>query len=298
MAETTETFGVEYFGPALEDHRMSVMDLGPALIGLGRLCHRANDVAVAHSSVEVNIAATRSASFEVLLELIVRDPEAVIGYALTATNLLQSVGLMPSDTVKGLFQLMKWRGRESIESISRHGDDYRLLSIGNRNIIANNLTINLFQDPQARKAVKEIVSPVDSTDGVSGVRVRDERGATHFEIAKNDVPFYEVVPEEMSRLDTLPPEGVSETWVLIWRAVLIGRGRWGLVYGGRRVEARFSDTEFIDTHSVGRGDRLKVRMSTEYVYTESGDIRPAFEVQKVLEHVARSEPEPIQSDLL
>ena len=95
MPVTTETFGVEYFGPALEDHRMSVMDLGPALIGLGKLCHRANHIAVAHSAVEVNIAATRRASFEVLLELVVRDPDAVIGYTLTATNLLQSVGLIP-----------------------------------------------------------------------------------------------------------------------------------------------------------------------------------------------------------
>ena len=298
MPVTTETFGVEYFGPALEDHRMSVMDLGPAPIGLGKLCRRANHIAVAHSAVEVNIAATRRASFEVLLELIVRDPDAMIGYTLTATNLLQSVGLIPSDTVKGLFQLMKWRGQQSIERISRHGDDNRLVSIGSRNIVANNLTINLFQDPQARKAVKEVVSPVENTHGVSGVRVRDERGATHFEISKSDVPIYEVVPEEVSRLETLPPEGVSETWVLIWRAVLIGRGRWGLVHGGRRVEATFSDSEFIDTHSVGRGDRLKVRMSTEYVQTESGEIRPVFEVLKVLEHVPRSEPEPFQGDLL
>lgn len=71
----------------------------------------------------------------------------------------------------------------------------------------------------------------------------------------------------------------------------------GLVYAGARIEATFSDREFIGTHSVRRGDRLKVRMSVEYEHKETGEIRPTYDVLKVLEHV-RSPSDPFQSSLL
>lgn len=293
MSITSAQLSLEYYGPALEEHRMDAIDLGSALIAVGTLCRRAKEVANGSGRVTVDVTSTRHGSFEILLELVLSHSDLAIGYAITASTMLQSLGLIGSDEqTLGLLELLKWKAGRTVGSVREAEDALRVVSVGNNNINANNLTINYFRDFQSRRAAKGVVHPVGQ-DGVHGLRL-GTNGHKTLDIDESELEYFQVVPEELTDVDILPPNCLVERWVWIRKAILIGSEKWGLMLDGKRIDATFSDKEFLLGSRVGAGDSLLVELAIRDQIKDDESIGTEYEVVKVLR---RGPQEPRQTGL-
>jgi hypothetical protein len=110
---------VKYEGSALDDGRMDVRDLAPALLGLADAFQEANRVLYPGASdVSLEIRATEPGSFDVVLDLAIAGTQMFVSDPVTAlVNLKAAV----FDPVAGLLGLLRARRRGGDETTNPDG---------------------------------------------------------------------------------------------------------------------------------------------------------------------------------
>lgn len=105
---------VKYDGPALDDGRMDVRDLAPALLGLADAFQEANRLLHPNASeVSLEIRATEAGSFDVVLDLATIGTQMFVSDPLTALVNLKAAVFDPAAGLLGLLRARRAGGDET-----------------------------------------------------------------------------------------------------------------------------------------------------------------------------------------
>jgi hypothetical protein len=288
MAETA--FGVTYKGAALEEGRMPVRDLAPALLALGDLFA---DVSVLlypdRKPVALNIQASKEGSFVLHLILEAEKTWDQVMDLLTAegsTALVNLQGLVVG--AGGLFALIKHlKGRlaKSHEKDPISGR-IRITAQDGSVIEVAAEVLDLYQKLAIRKKTQQVVAPLQR-EGVESITFQDERETT-VTIEASEVPAFEA--PEASEI-SLGADQTTEMVASILSLTFVEGNKWRLSDGERTFNAVIEDQAFVDRvdggiESFRKGDMLRLRMRTRQTQRE-GRLHTEYTVVEVVQHIPR-----------
>lgn len=212
----TERFTLVYRGDDVVEGAMDLDELAPALLSLGELLKRANEIANGdRTKVKVRIQSDfRSGSFEVDFQfwqsLTSQLGDLLSGeQVLSPRQLLEAIGLFSGISGLSLFGLYRWlKGGRPDEVTEVSADEVEIVKI-DKSTTVNNIVNNYYQDPTMRRAVSGVLKPVRDREGIDELEVREDdevaESVTKDEAASfiegftdvpTDEPLYENVYEE------------------------------------------------------------------------------------------------------
>lgn len=294
MAETT--FGVKYQGPALEDGRMLVRDLAPALLALGDLVKEASaELYPDLPTPSLEIQATERSSFDVHLVVNAADAwEQVMNMlnskAPTALSNLQAILLGSSTIGIGLYKFAKLVQGRKIERVEPTDDPniMRVIIDDETVIEAPAGTVKLYRNQKARKAARDSIAPTK------------RRGVERVEF-HSEAPDIESVTVESDEADAFDlPTGTDDDQLVddVREAVVsivkpdFGEGRWRLDDGTATFGATMEDDGFQERVDRGeafhKGDFLRCRIRTVQS-TKDGKLQNEHHLVQVIDHIETGE---------
>ena len=297
MSTKSQTsFTVKYDGPALKDHSMSAIDLGPALYALGTLCQEATRVVAGEEAkVDVQVKATGEGSFEI-------DFMFLIEHAVAATPLLMEAGPPTSKDIlaliSGLLNFSKWKQGRSITKQEKDLKDGTkvVVSGDNNTTFVNNGVINLNGNFYVRTAEREAVQPL-LVDGVEKFFMRDDEGQQLVEVMEEEVAdgYFDVVPEEVGLPNNLVPPQVLPAFLSLLSPVFRPGRKWEFYYGRQKIfvlilDEKFNDRVFGKGERFGVGDGFMVDLRITQNWLPNGNVRNDYEIVEVKE--TRPGPKP------
>lgn len=285
---------LKYSGPDVDRGRMSAIELGPAIFGIGHAVGRASRVLFGdeqrvkvevnadfkHGSLGVDFLAI-SPSGQLIPPL---SPEEIQG-------LLAILGVLGG--VPGLVQFVQWiRGRR-IENVERDGDEY-VVRVGDEAKSLSADEYRVFTDPDIRKDMKAIVAPLQ------------EGQVTELEMQSGAYEPVTIDSTEREHFDIkgLPQDDVGEersTQIVEVLSPAFQQGnKWYLAQGEAKYYATIEDSGFLEKvarreYRFGHGDALRVEMVTEVTRDEAGKLRFDRRVTRVLKHIAPREGDQLDA---
>jgi hypothetical protein len=286
MAETK--FGVKYDGPAVEDGRMPVRDLAPALLALGEVFTEASlYLYPKQEPVALEIEATKEGSFVVDLILhgsgMAWDQIDALASSDAATTIVLLKELIIGDSMNvSLFGLLKWlKGRRVVEREPAKPGVVRLKTPDGATIEVPSDVAVLEKNVRIRRRVQKVVEPLNRRD-VERVQFLEDEEVT-----------VSIGEGEISSFD--PPDGADATlldeeielFLEVVSPTFKDDNKWRLSDGERTFWAQIQDEEFwqgIDRgEEFGKGHRLQCRV--QLVQSErDGALHTDRTVTKVLGH--------------
>ena len=157
----TEKFHLVYDGPGLEHHQMDVRDLAPALLAVGDLVERANDMFNGdRSKVSVKVHASfKTGCFGIDLETAqalwsrVQDMLAS-QHVVNLTTLCGLLGISAFGTLRGPIQVISWIRGRAITKVEPLENGVVRLYIDSDHIDVEEQVLQLVRDYKIRKALK------------------------------------------------------------------------------------------------------------------------------------------------
>ena len=288
-------FGIEYSGPALDEHAMDLQVLGPSLMAINDLCREASRVLNGKDRMDVRVEmkATSQGSFKVILQL-TELAEKAAGFLTTfsAPEILTALGIIGAGGLLGL--LKRQRGREARQEMmadSRRGGRLSISVQGDNNrIVVAPEVGRLYHDQRVRRAQRQVFAPLEE-EGIEKIRLVSGDGRPVRTIHKDDFQngHYDVRAEELGNSEeafsSLP---VSELELRLRTAVFEKGKKWRFSYGRKNISAIISDQRFWnrvfeDGEQFGAGQRFRVRLRTTREVLPSGRTRNNYEIVQVLD---------------
>jgi hypothetical protein len=170
--ETRQAFQVQYVGENPEDHTMDVEELGPALIGFGKMIRAANEEFNQDKArVRVLVASDfEHRCFQINFEVvqILKDiTDFLQSHHVELTELLKRLGIIVTGTagiVGSVFGYLKWKRGRKVDSVIEVKDSPGTIVLkveGDNNVIQ--ISKDVFQLAQNREvldAVEEALAPL------------------------------------------------------------------------------------------------------------------------------------------
>ena len=216
MPETA--FEVVYDGPALDDGRIPVRDLAPALLALGDLFAEARKVAypdMPHVSLEIQ--ATREGSFGV--DLILQAADGIWEQVVTTSGsdevsaLVNLKELIIGGGFVGYFGYRKRiKGRRVTKQEPADGGQTKVTADDGASITVRHEIIVLDENSRVRRSARSVVQPL-SASGVERLDFKDEAEVTE-SLDQDDVPSFALPSAEPDESEE-PEEQVFEDVLLI-----------------------------------------------------------------------------------
>jgi hypothetical protein len=305
MAMTDDaSFFVSFNGPGVEEGRIDVRDLAPALLSLAKLIDAAN-IAVngEKQPIKIEAKAVSTGSFEVLLQAVPTSWDALTSLidgtgAQHAKALLEWLGLFgvtPLAAVGGLFGLYRWLDGKKPTSIAKASGSTFSLEVDGKILLVPLETMRLYQDIAVNKAVSELLTSVEG-DNVDKIEFRPEgflRISPSLVLTKAD--------RRLATLEGPPPSVVVDDTrrvALSIRSLAFQEGnKWRLFDGQNVITATIEDLDFIDRVDnnllrFAKGDVLICEVRTVQTQARDG-LRTEHSVLRVIEH----RPAPTQIPL-
>jgi hypothetical protein len=300
MAEAT--FSVNYDGPALQDGRMPVRELAPALLALGELFRVAgSEVYPDLPAPTLEIKATERGSFDVHLIVNASDAWEQVMNMLTAqgsTALTNLEGLIfgASGAGVGLYKFIQRLKRRKIKKIeaASQPDLMKVILDDGTTLEAPAGTIKIYRNPAARKAVRDSVAPA-KRNGIEKVE---------FHPASSEVESIAVEAGEVDDFE-LPTgleddELVDDTREAVVSVIKtdFGEGRWKVSDGSATFGVEMEDQGFKEKIDHGepfrKGDLLRARIRTVQS-TKEGKLVSEHHLVEVIDHIKNGEQLSIDS---
>lgn len=277
-----------YCGSDPDRGRMSALEIGPAIFGIGQMVGQASRILYGDDTrVRVEVQADfKHASFGIELFAVATPGDllsslTVEQLAAIAAILGFSVGAAKG-AAKGLLGLLRWQRGRRIERVERIGDEIHM-TVQDQSV---NVTVNeykVFIDPDVRRGLKSVIAPLER-DGVDQLSIKaGVESPTIIEKGERESLASAPLPEEEVSLDTAT--AILEVISPVFRE----GNKWRFAQGGPPFWAGIEDEAFLERvarHGIsfGRGDALKVRM--EIRTTRSGG-ELAFErrIVEVVDHI-------------
>lgn len=288
---STATFTISYEGPALQDGRMDVRDLAPALLALGDLLHEAGEAASPDApTVNLDIRAFREGSFIVDLEVVVATAITLLSStpATAASNLVQ--------LTHGLFSAVKrLRGKRVVNQEETSPGKTRLTLSDGTSLETDSPVVFLLQNESARRHTRAVLAPLDQ-HGIDDLKI-EAPGEPELTLVAEDA---EVV---QATLDDTPLIDDERDMAVTLSAVAFEPGKkWRLNDGGHVFWASIDDSAFVrrvqlNQEAFRAGDILICRVRVRQWQTENG-LRSDYTVIRVQDHIpgARDVPLPFEGD--
>jgi hypothetical protein len=300
-----ERFHVVYDGPALEEHRMDVRDLAPALVAFADLFTAVNKEVngdAADIRVQVN-ASFKAGSFGIdliasqhllsqLKDIFSGNGATAIANASGILSLIGMAGTALGTTAVGLIQLLRvLKGRKPVK-IEQQGEISRVWINQTETIEVERNVIRLYRNSVVRTSLEKVISPLE----------RD--GITDFVVVRDDIPVLDVhadeVPSFSAAVTDADAEIVSDTtarkMLQIESLTFKDGNKWRVSDGNATYHAAIEDREFlarIDAgERFGKGDVLVVDWR-QVQKIEGAKLVTESTIVKVHEH-----RQPLQQSLL
>ncbi len=298
------SFFVLFNGPGVEEGRIDVRDLAPALLSLGKLIDAANIAVYGEKQpIKIEAKAISAGSFEVLLQAVPTAWDTLTALidgsgAQHAKALLEWLGLFgvtPLAAVGGLFGLYRWLDGKKPTSISKASAGTFSLEVDGKTLLVSLEVMRLYQDIAVNKAVSELLTSVEA-DNVNRVEFRPEgvsKSSPSLVLTKADrrpatleEPAPSVVVDDTRRV------------ALSIRSLAFQEGnKWRLFDGQNVITATIEDQDFIDRVDknlvrFAKGDVLICEVRSVQTQARDG-LRTEHSVLRVIEH----RPAPTQIPL-
>jgi hypothetical protein len=300
---STATARIAYDGQALREGYMDVRELAPALLEIGDLCERANEIINGdRAKVSINVRSDfKTGSFEVVLEIVQSALEQFKGYLFgdkiqDAKYILEWLGIgtsVISGTAATVLMLYKkYLGKPAPPDAS---------------VTINNVTINIdarvlaiYNDDAARSNVEGMLRPI-LREGIDVFEVRDAEGGSREQVVKEVArAAYTARRETVERREPPATDSTYTTTLEVVKVPFKDRLVWNFAQGAQRLSAEMKDPVFLAEHRAGKvlygaGDLLVVKLRTKTFRTPDG-LKVENEIEEVIEHI---HPEPSrQLDIL
>jgi hypothetical protein len=301
MAETT--FSVNYDGPALEDGRMPVRELAPALLALGELFRVAGaEVYPDLPAPTLEVKATEKGSFDV--HLIINASSAwqqvmnmLNAEGTTALATLEALIFGTSGVSMGVYKFIKMVKRRKIKKIeaTANPDMMKIIFDDDTMLEAPAGTVKIYRNPAVRKAARDSVAPA-KREGIDHVEFRP---------ASPEVEPLTVEADEVDDFDL--PSGMEDDELVddMREAVVsviktdFGDGRWKVNDGTATFGVEMEDQGFKGRIDHGepfrKGDLLRARIRT-IQSTKEGKLQNDYRLVEVIEHIKGGEQLYIDSE--
>lgn len=305
---STAVAKIAFDGVAVRQGFMDVRDLAPALLDLGGLCERANEIINgdrAKLSVQVK-SDFKTGSFEITLQLLQslgsQIKDILFGsHVQSAKYIAEWVGISGTAAVSVL-KLYKWlRGKKLAPDATTVVDGGVSVTINNANInntfIIDPRVLEIYNDPAARRRVEGSLRPLLS-EGIDTFEVR-ENAEVLYTVNKDEArEAAEAIDDDVDLPEEEPPL-VDSTYTIALQIRKIPfkdfNLTWNFSTGVQNISAVMKDQEFLEKHQAGEtsfsvGDILTVQLRTRQWRSPTGDLRIAHEVLKVIDHTHRRAP--------
>ena len=301
MSTKSQTnFTVKYDGPALKDHSMSAVDLGPALYALGSLCQESTRALTGEETkVDVQVKAIGKGSFEI-------DLMFLLDHAIAATPLLMEAGHPTAkDILAFISELLHFSKRKEGKPIVEQkkisnktgGDDYEVALAGDENmLIVNKGVMILNGNYYVRNAEKGCMDPL-LLKGVDKFSMRDDKDQPLVEVTEEEVTdgYFDVIPEEVGLSSNLTPPHVLPAFLSLLSPVFRPGRKWQFYYGSQKIFAlildkKFNDRVFGKGERFGVGDGFMVDLRITQNWLPNGNVRNDYEIVEVKD--TRPGPKP------
>jgi len=290
LARATAEFSLTYEGPALDDGRMDVGELAPALLALSEIFRAANRIARPTSPpVSLDIRAFEPGSFRVVLDLgqaqgIVEQLTTLLS-SQVPTALANVVSIVVG--ANGLFSLIKKLRHRSVRREEQPRFNRTRLTLDDGTTIdTDSSVVVLYRDEAVRKAARQVVSPL-SQDGVQRAIVK-QPDSEAVVLDKDEIDAFEV-----PRLADTPLVHQDLTMALSITSLSFAEGnKWRFGDGDRAFFASIEDEAFLarvdrNEERFSKGDILICRVHVQQWQTETG-LRTEYAVLEVQEHIPAS----------
>lgn len=294
MSAATET--IAYDGDALRDGSMDVRDLAPALLELGALCERVNELLNGDQvRLKVNVRADfKKGSFAVNLEVIQTAYESVrqllFGQGIQDAKYIWEVISGAAGAGGGILFLYKKLRGKAARQVEEKGAQAEI-TINNTTVIVPVQVVNTYNDEAVRSRVEGVMRPL-LREGIDVFEARSGEAVIE-EVTKEEA---EAAAEERRSpdIDIEPPmlESTHEAALEIVKVPFRSGLVWNFAMGKTKLSAEMKDEDFLRRHQSGEtafsaGDVLLVMLHTQTWHTGSG-LRVHHEVTKVINHVHRT----------
>lgn len=289
-------FHLVYDGPALVQHQMDVRALAPALLAMGDLVERANELFNgSQAKVSVNVHASfKSGSFGIDLELAQSLWQRALDFANShpVTGIVSIVGLLGigKTTGNGMVQVIVWlrgRGVKRIEPIS---NGVVRLFIDEEHLDVEERVLQLLQDYRIRRALEGVIAEPLSKEGIDTVAVVDQKAQqVLISIDRTQAAYFKAPnPEE----ETLQTDEYVTTLQVLTLAFQDGN-KWRFTEGGGNtyfavvLDEEFLSRVHLNQEQFAKDDIIKARIKRIQRLTKDG-LKADYEVLEVLEHRSAS----------
>lgn len=288
------SFNLVYDGPALQEHRMDVRALAPALLAMGELVERANEMLNGdQAKVVVDVHASfRQGSFGIELDLAQSLWQKVLDFAgnhdvVTIESLLSLLGIatIAKNGTVGVVQLIKWlrgRGIRRIEPID--GGKVRFI-VDDDSIVIEERVYKLLQDFKIRKALEGVIQEPLQREGIESVSTVDKKAKqVMLHIERADARYFRAPDAQDEELSN---EEYTATLQVLTLAFQDGN-KWRFTEGGGNTfYANILDDEFLvrirSNEQFARDDIIRATVRRTQRLTKDG-LKADYEIVRVLEH--------------
>lgn len=297
-------FHLVYDGPALVHHQMDVRALAPALLAMGDLVERANELLNgSQAKVTVNVHASfKSGSFGIDLELAQSLWQRALDFANSnpVTGILSIVGLLGigKTTCTGIVQAIVWLRGRGVKRIEPIGDGVVRLFVDEEHLDIEERVLQLLQDYRLRRALEGVITDPLSKDGIDTVAVVDQHAnQVVVSISRTQAPYFKAPnPEE----ETLQADEYVATLQVLTLAFQDGN-KWRFTEGGGNtyfavvLDEAFLRRVHLNQEQFAKDDIIKARIRRTQRIGKDG-LKAEYEVLEVLEHRSASPKVQLRMD--
>jgi len=283
-------FHLVYDGPALAEHRMDVRTLAPALLAMGDLVERANELLNGDQArMVLNVKASfKQGSFGIDLESvqslwnqlldIVGSPQ-IQG----VKSLLELLGMASGGL--GLLKLIKRLRGRGIRKIEPIGNGLVKLYVDDEQFDVEEKVILLLRDYRIRKALQDVVTEPLKNEGIETVAIVDPRRETVNVVVERSEARFFIAPDPQE--EVISDDTYIATLQVLTLAFQDGN-KWRFTEGANSYYAAVLDEGFVqriqaNQEQFAKDDIIRARVRRTQRLTKDG-LRAEYEVLEVLEH--------------
>ncbi|WP_339530998.1 hypothetical protein [Pseudomonas mucidolens] len=284
-------FHLVYDGPALDEHRMDVRALAPALLAMGDLVERANMILNGEQvTVSVDVHASfKAGSFGIDMELAqslwqkvldLTSGQSVVGIATICTLL----GFSVRDSCKGVIQVIKWLRGRGVTRIEPLESGVVRLFVGDEHMDTEERVLKLVQDYKLRRALEGVITEPLERDGITSVStVEGDQVIMHVERSES---YYFKAPAPQ---DETLGEDTYIANLQVLNLAFQDDNKWRFTEGGGNIfYATVLDSEFLkrvqlNLEQFAKDDIIRASVRRTQRITKDG-LRAEYEVLKIMEH--------------
>lgn len=293
---STATARIAYDGDLVRAGLMDVRDLAPALLEIGALCERANEILNgdrAQISVQVR-ADFKTGSFAINLEVVQTIFDHIKGAlwgdsAQDAKYILEWLGLVGASIPASVITLYRWLRGHPVRP-EREDDKNVTIVINNNTIVLPREVLILYNDSAIRSRVEGALTPL-LKEGIDEFQVRQGSDAepTIIErVSKEEaLEAYEARREDGGQETTISDYTTRIPLVIVKPPFREGL-KWDVARDSRSAKfgAEMKDLEFLGRvqrreEKFGVGDILDVDLHTRSFLNAQGQLRTEYEILKV-----------------